>query len=120
MTLGKLICTYCFFRPKLKSNDPNYNLRNNQNEVKVNHNHKTLYKANSGLSYILNIINIFSNFNRTLDDKLKKVLYLSNMYLWISKFSKIIKTYDNTYHRTIKMNPVEVNKNDEKELLSTV
>ena len=57
-------------------------------------------------------------FNRTLGDKLKKVLYLCNV--WISELPKIIKTYNNTYHRTIKMKPADVNKKNENDLLSTV
>lgn len=178
---------YCFYRPKSKNIDPNYNLRNKYNEIKVNDNHKTLYKANNGFKYILNVIDTFSKyvysiplktksglevseafsqifkyivpkklhvdkgkefynkdlkqllnkynikmystgtdkkssmierFNRTLGDKLKKVLYLNNV--WISELPKIIKTYNNTYHRTIKMKPVDVNKKNENELLSTV
>lgn len=178
---------YCFYRPKSTNSDPNYNLRNKHNEDRVRDNHKTLYKANNGFKYILNVIDTFSKrvfsvplktksgldvseafsqifkhsvpkklhvdkgkefynkdlkqilnkynitmystgtdkkssmierFNRTLGDKLKKVLYLNNV--WITELPKIIKTYNNTYHRTIKMKPVEVNNKNEKDLLSTV
>ncbi|KAE9524787.1 hypothetical protein AGLY_014837 [Aphis glycines] len=49
---------------------------------------------------------IIERFNRTLGDKLKKVLYLNNV--WISELPKIIKTYNNTHHKTIKMKPADV------------
>ncbi|XP_015373487.1 PREDICTED: uncharacterized protein LOC107168547 [Diuraphis noxia] len=61
---------------------------------------------------------MIERFNRTLGDKLKKVLYLNNV--WISELPKIIMTYNNTYYRTIKMKPVEVNKNNENDLLNSV
>lgn len=178
---------YCFYRPKAKTEDPSYSLRNKHIENKSKDNHKTLYKVNDGFKYILNVIDTFSKyvwsvplktktglevanafsqifkydvpknlhvdkgkefynkdlkqvlnkhnitmystgtdkkasiierFNRTLGDKLKKVLYLNNV--WISELPKIIKTYNNTYHRTIKMKPADVNKKNENDLLSTV
>jgi len=61
---------------------------------------------------------IIERFNRTLGDKLKKVLYLNNV--WITELPKIIKTYNNTYHRTIKMKPADVNKKNENDLLNSV
>jgi len=178
---------YCFYRPKSKNSDPNYNLRNKHNEIKVNDNHKTLYKDNDGFKYILFIIDTFSKFvyyaplktktglevseafsqifkhnvpkklhvdkgkefynkdlkqilnkynikmystatdkkasiierfNRTFGDEIKKVIYKKKR--WISELPKIIKTYNNTYHRTIKMKPADVSKKNENYLLSTV
>jgi len=51
---------YCFYRPKTSNSDPNYNLRNKYNEVKIKDNHEALYKANNGFKYILNVIDTFS------------------------------------------------------------
>jgi len=61
-----------------------------------------------------NKVSFVERFNRTLGDKFKKVLYLNNVCN--TDLSKIIKTYN----KTIKMKPIEVNKSNEKELLSTV
>ncbi|KAE9537447.1 hypothetical protein AGLY_006470 [Aphis glycines] len=134
---------YCFYRPKAKTDDPSYSLRNKHNANKAEDNHKTLYKTNDDTfsKYVwsvplktktgLEVANAFSQifkydvpknvhvdkgtdkkasiierFNRTFGDKLKKVLYLNNV--WISELPKIIKTYNNTYHRTIKMKPADV------------
>jgi len=180
---------YCFYRPKSKNSDPDYNLRNKHNEIKDNDNHKALYKANNGFKYILFIIDTFSKFvyyaplktksglevseafsqifkhnapkklhvdkgrefynkdlkqilnkynitmystgtdkkasiierfNRTFGNEIKKVFYRNKDKVWISELPKIIKTYNNTYHRTIKMKPVDVSKENEEYLLSTV
>lgn len=65
-----------------------------------------------------NKASIIERFNRTLGNKLKPIIY-KNMR-WINVLPNIIKTYNNTYHRTIKMKPIEVTKKNENHLLSTV
>ena len=57
-------------------------------------------------------------FNRTLGNKFKKILY--NSLDWISSLSKVIKSYNNSYHTTIKIKPKDVNKENERQLLETV
>lgn len=66
----------------------------------------------------VNKASIVERFNRTLGDKLKPIVY-SNLK-WVDALPKIITKYNNTFHRTIKMKPSQVNKQNEKELLSTV
>lgn len=65
-----------------------------------------------------NKASIVERFNRTLGDKLKPLLFKNPR--WIDVLPKIIKTYNNTMHRTIKMKPVEVKKNNEDYLLASV
>lgn len=65
-----------------------------------------------------NKASIIERFNRTLGDKLKPIIYKN--ISWLDKLPDIIKKYNNTYHRTIKMKPVDVNKKNEKELLNSV
>lgn len=66
-----------------------------------------------------NKASIVERFNRTLGDKLKPLLYKN--HAWLNVFPKIVKSYNNSYHRTIKMKPATVNKKAvEKRLLSTV
>lgn len=179
---------YSFYRPKGKLVDPSYNFRHERKEVKEN-DYKVLFRANSGFTYILNVIDTFSKFawavplktkggaevaagllkiikesgrnpkkfhvdegkefynkevkkilekygmqmystgsenkasiverfNRTLGDKLKPIIYQN--IVWVDVLPKIIKTYNNSYHRTIKMRPVDVSKDNENQLLSTV
>ena len=38
----------------------------------------------------------------------------NNTTLWYNTLPKLIEIYNNRYHSTIKMKPVEVNKNNEK------
>lgn len=57
-------------------------------------------------------------FNRTLGNKFKPILYDS--FNWLSLLPKIIKSYNNCYHSTIKMKPKDVNKENERQLLETV
>lgn len=61
---------------------------------------------------------IIERFNRTLGDKLKPIIYQN--IPWVERLPEIIQTYNNTYHRTIKMKPSEVNKKNENTLLNTV
>lgn len=53
-----------------------------------------------------NKASIIERFHRTLGDKLKPKIYKS--LKWLNELPKIIKTYNNTRHRTIKMKPSEV------------
>lgn len=66
----------------------------------------------------VNKASIVERFNRTLGNKLKPNIYKN--LRWLNVLPNIIKTYNNTYHRTIKMKPIEVNKKNEDDLLSTV
>lgn len=58
-----------------------------------------------------NKASIVERFNRTLGDKLKPIIY-KNLN-WIDVLPDIIKKYNNTYHRTIKMKPIEVKKKNQ-------
>lgn len=65
-----------------------------------------------------NKASIVERFNRTLGEKLKP--YLFKKPRWIDVLPKIIKQYNSTFHRTIKMKPIDVTKDKEDKLLSTV
>ena len=65
-----------------------------------------------------NKASIVERFNRTLGNKLKPIIF-KNLN-WVDVLPKIIKTYNTTYHRTIKMKPIDVNIKNENHLLSTV
>lgn len=63
---------------------------------------------------------IVERFNRTLKNKMWKIFSLQGSYKWIHILSNLVKKYNSSYHRTIKMSPLEVNKRNEKKLLDTV
>lgn len=62
-----------------------------------------------------NKASIIERFHRTLGDKLKPKIYKS--LKWLNELPKIIKTYNNTRHRTIKMKPSEVCNENEMDIL---
>ena len=80
------------------------------------------------LKYKINHYSTFSNlkasiverFNRTLKNKMWQEFSLRGSYKWIDILPKLIKTYNNTKHKTIKMRPTDVNNKNEKFLLNTI
>lgn len=64
---------------------------------------------------------ICERWNRTLKNMMWKMFSLNGSYHWISKVKSLVDKYNNTYHRTIKMKPVDVNSPlKERQLLSSV
>lgn len=63
---------------------------------------------------------IVERFNRTLKNKMWKRFSLNGTYRWIDMLQSLIKEYNSTKHRTIKMKPNDVNASNEKHLLDTV
>ena len=52
---------------------------------------------------------IAERFIRTLKNKIYKYLTSKSKNVYIDKLVDIVNKYNNTYHRTIKMKPVDVN-----------
>ena len=72
-------------------------------------NNVTIYHNNSHLK----AVNI-ERFNRSLRELMMKQFVKNNNTVWYNILPKLIKTYNNRYHSTIKMKPIEVNKSNEK------
>ena len=72
------------------------------NDVKI-------YHTNSHLKSI-----IVERFNRSLRELMLKEFVKNNNTIWYNILPKLLKIYSNRYHSTIKLKPVEVNKNNEK------
>ena len=60
---------------------------------------------------------ICERFNRTILNKIYKNFTLNNNTIWIKDLNKLVKEYNNSYHRTIKMKPIDASKNQMKILL---
>ena len=73
-----------------------------------NHNIK-IYYTHSNLKAV-----IIERFNRSLRELMKKAFVKNNNTIWYNILPKLIKTYNNRYHRTIKMKPININKSNEK------
>ena len=72
------------------------------NDVKI-------YHTNSHLKAV-----VIERFNRSLRELMMKHLTKNNNTIWYNILPKLIKIYNNRYHSTIKMKPIEVNKSNEK------
>lgn len=63
---------------------------------------------------------IVERFNRTLKGKMWFQFSLQDSYKWVNILQDIVKKYNSSLHRTIKMKPKDVDKCIEKHLLETV
>ena len=57
---------------------------------------------------------VIERFNRSLRELMMKHFVKNNNTVWYNILPKLIKIYNNKYHSTIKMKPIQVNKNNEK------
>ena len=60
---------------------------------------------------------ICERFNRTILNKIYKNFTLNNNTIWIKDLNKLVKEYNNSYHRTIKMKPVEASKKSNENIV---
>ena len=72
-------------------------------------NNVKIYHTNSHLKAV-----VIKRFNRTLRELMMKEFVKNNNTIWYDILPKLIKIYNNRYHSTIKMRPIEVNRNNEK------
>ena len=78
-------------------------------------NNVTIYHNNSHLK----AVNI-ERFDRSLRELMMKEFVKNNNTVWYNILPKLIKTYNNRYHSTIKMKPIEVNKSNERYIKQNV
>ena len=78
------------------------------NDVKI-------YHTNSHLKSV-----IVERFNRSLRELMMKEFDKNNNPIWYNILPKLIKIYNDRYHSTIKMKPIEVNKNNEKDMKENI
>ena len=72
-------------------------------------NNVKIYHTNSHLKAV-----VIERFNRSLRELMMKHFVTNNNTVWYNILPKLIKIYNNRYHSTIKMKPIEVNKSNEK------
>ena len=63
---------------------------------------------------------IIERFNRSLRELMMKSFVKNNNTVWYNILPELIKTYNNQYHRTIKMKLINVNKTNEKHVKNTI
>ena len=79
------------------------------------YNNVKIYHTNSHLKSV-----IIERFNRSLRELMMKEFVKNNNTIWYDILPKLIKIYNNRYHSTIKMKPIEVNKNNEKHMKENI
>ena len=72
-------------------------------------NNVKIYHTNSHLKAV-----VIERFNRSLRELMMKEFVKKNNTIWYDILPKLIKIYNNRYHSTIKMKPIQVNKSNEK------
>ena len=60
---------------------------------------------------------ICERFNRTILNKMYKNFTLNNNTIWIKDLNKLVKEYNNSYHRTVKMKPVDASKKSNENIV---
>ena len=78
-----------------------------------NNNVKTYY-THSNLKAVF-----IERFNRSLRELMMKEFAKNNNTVWYNILPNLIKRYNNRYHHTIKMKPIDVNKSNEKYIKMT-
>ena len=72
-------------------------------------NNAKIYHTNSHLK-----ADVIQRFNRSLRELMMKEFVKNNNTIWYNILPKLIKIYNNRYHSTIEIKPIEVNKYNEK------
>ena len=72
-------------------------------------NNVKIYHTNSHLKAV-----IIERFNRSLRELMMKHFTKNNNTVWYNILPNLIKIYNNRYHSTIKIKPIQVNKSNEK------
>jgi len=63
---------------------------------------------------------VVERFNRTLKKKMYKYITAKNTVTYVNVVPQLVKSYNNTYHRSIKMIPTQVTKATKSKLWGTL
>ena len=63
---------------------------------------------------------VVERFNRTLKTKMWKYFTFKGTHRYVDVLNDLLHSYNNTFHRTIKMSPSEVNRNNESDIRKTI
>ena len=74
-----------------------------------------IFTVNSGLK-----ASVVERFNRTFQNKRYKYLTAKTTLTYINVLPQLVSSYNNTYHRSIKMKPSQVTKADEAQVWDTL
>ena len=78
-------------------------------------NNVKIYYTNSNLKAV-----VIERFKRSLRELMMKEFVKNNNTIWYNILPKLIKFYNNRYHNTIKVKPININKSNEKYIKNTI
>ena len=81
----------------------------------VRDNNIDFFTVNSGLK-----ASVVERFNRTFKNKMYKYFTAKNTLTYINVLPQLVSSYNNTYHRSIKMKPSQVTKANEAQVWDTL
>ena len=96
-------------KPKFIWSDKEPSLLSKEMQLFFKNNNVKIYHTNSHLKAV-----IIERFNRSLRELMMKEFVKNNNTVWYNILPKLLKIYNNKYHSTIKMKPIEINKSNEK------
>ena len=96
-------------KPKYVWSDKEPAFLSKEMQLFFKNNNVKIYNTNSHLKAV-----VVERFNRSLRELMMKEFVKNNNTVWYNILPKLIKIYNNRYHSTIKMKPIDVNKNNEK------
>ena len=104
-----------FRKPDKLQTDQGTELLNRVFQKFLCENNIDFFTVNSGLK-----ASVVERFNRTFKNKMYKYFTAKNTLTYIDVLPKLVKSYNNTYHRSIKMKPSQVNKANEAKVWDTL
>ena len=93
-------------KPSMIQSDQGTEFTNNQTQTFFkNNNIKWYHTYNRDIK-----CSICERYNRTILNKIYKNFTLNNNTIWINNLDKLVNEYNNSYHRSIKMKPIDASK----------
>ena len=93
-------------KPSMIQSDEGTEFTNNQTQTFFkNNNIKWYHTYNRDIK-----CSICERYNRTILNKIYKNFTLNNNTIWINDLDKLVNEYNNSYHRSIKMKPIDASK----------
>ena len=102
-------------KPKYIWSDKESSFFSNEMQQFFKDNNVKIYHTNSHLKAV-----VIERFNRSLRELMMKEFVKNNKSIWYNILPKLMKIYNNRYHSTIKMKPIQVNKSNEKYIKENV
>ena len=100
-------------KPKLIQSDEGTEFTNNQTQTFFKSNNiKWYHTFNRDIK-----CSICERYNRTILNKIYKNFTLNNNTIWINDLDKLTNEYNNSYHRAIKMKPIDASKKSNENII---